>query len=544
MYNRSKIERKKVDLRDLRIPALVFLLVAAWSLALWGLLVADRREQVLATTRRTAWETQAALEEGFDQQLEQLGALRDGWSRFGLGSQAEWQENMRQRLESLPGLASIVWVDAASDRSRFIAAPGESDAAIRRDLAHARAPISGDRLEGPARASSGEAQYRIRLPLSGPDGHAGVLQARFDVTRFLDDLLKARALGFVLSVWWDEEEIFERGERVADDWLPWWRVDGIVSLPLDRHWTIVHRPTPAFAAERLSPTPHYLLGAGLLLGVMLAVVAYQFLLIVRQSKVLAASNRALEQRGVELESRVAERTEALRDAVTELESFNYSVSHDLRSPLGAIQNFAAILEEDYRDRPLDGEGQALIARIQRSARRATMLLEDLLQLSRAGRAALTFEPVDMRALAWETIAQVRAAEREGEGEVEFVVESLPIAMGDRTLLGDVFVNLIGNAVKYTRGCEKRRIVVTGRVVDDECTYEVSDNGQGFDMRYVDKVFGLFERLHAQDDVEGTGIGLAMVARIVKRHGGRVWAEGRIGEGARFSFALPGWEGAR
>jgi len=142
----------------------------------------------------------------------------------------------------------------------------------------------------------------------------------------------------------------------------------------------------------------------------------------------------------------------------------------------------------------------------------------------------------MTALARETFAQARAAE--DDGEVEIVIAPLPDATGDRTLLGDVFANLFSNALKYSRGQEKRRITVAGRVEDGECVYQVTDNGAGFDMRFADKLFGLFERLHRGDEIEGTGVGLAMVGRIVKRHGGRVGAEGEPGRGARFWFALP------
>jgi len=269
---------------------------------------------------------------------------------------------------------------------------------------------------------------------------------------------------------------------------------------------------------------------------VLAVLTHQLRVIVRQSRFLEANNRSLESRGAELASKVAERTEELEEAVVELEAFNYSVSHDLRSPLGAILNFSFILEEDYRERPLDAEGLEILGRIRRSASRATALLEDLLRLSRAGRAALTVQPVDMTVLARETFAQVRAAE--DDHAIELHVDPLPPAEGDRALLGDVFANLFGNACKYSRGCEKRRIEVSGRVENGENVYEVADNGQGFDMRFADKLFGLFERLHGNDEIEGTGVGLAMVSRIVKRHGGRVWAFGQPGKGARFSFSLP------
>jgi len=222
--------------------------------------------------------------------------------------------------------------------------------------------------------------------------------------------------------------------------------------------------------------------------------------------------------------------------MTELEAFNFSVSHDLRSPLGAVLNFVAILEEEHAPQ-LSPAGRDLVARIRGSAERAVGLLEGLLKLSRAGRAELEIETLDMSTLAREAFAQARGAG--DEGEIELVICPLAAARGDRALVGSVFVNLLGNAVKYTRGREKRRIVVSG-VSSGEAmnVYSVADNGVGFDDRHASKLFGAFERLHPSGQYEGAGIGLAIVARIIQRHGGRVWAEGRPEQGATFFFTLP------
>jgi len=524
--------------RDLWLPSLVGLLGVLASLAMWGLMVADRRAQLLATARDTAAETRQAIELALEQQIETLRGLEEMWRTFGLGPLDQWRANADQRVDEIPGLTSIEWVDLDEPRARMAAGRARSVEEIRLDHRQARLHHDAPHVEGPERDESGRARYRVFLPVRAqvPADHAGVLVARFDVEAFLERVLRARARGYAVSVTWNSEEIFARGTPSADPWQEWWRAEEIAALPVAGQWRVVHQPTPAFAAQRLTPLPHYLLAAGIVLSLVLALLAHQLRVTARQARFLSVTNRALEQRGIELESRVAERTEALEEAVLELEAFNYSVSHDLRSPLGAIVNFAAILEEDYRDQALGAEGVALLERIRGSAAHATALLEDLLQLSRAGRAALSFEVVDMARLARETFAQVRVAE--DDADVEFVVDPLPRADGDYTLLGDVFANLFSNALKYSRGREKRRITVRGRLGADECIYEVADNGVGFDMRFVDKLFGLFERLHSDSEVEGTGVGLAMVARIVKRHGGRVWAEGEPGKGARFSFALP------
>jgi signal transduction histidine kinase len=298
---------------------------------------------------------------------------------------------------------------------------------------------------------------------------------------------------------------------------------------------MVHRPTPQLAAALIVPVPHYLLAAGILLAIALGVLTHQLRASYLRARSLAEGKEALEvsteelrQLNEVLERRVEERTR-------ELEAFTHSISHDLKSPLGAILNFAAILELDHREK-LDPDGREMLERIRASAVRGTDLLEGLLRLSRAGHANLVISRIDMTGLARESFAQAR--QLDVGPAPELTLEPLPDARGDRALVQEVFVNLFDNALKYSRGREKRRVSVRGRSDGTWCVYEVEDNGQGFDMRYADKLFGLFERLHASREIEGTGVGLAMVARIVARHQGRVWADGRVGEGARFSFTLP------
>jgi light-regulated signal transduction histidine kinase (bacteriophytochrome) len=298
-------------------------------------------------------------------------------------------------------------------------------------------------------------------------------------------------------------------------------------------------------------SPAYLRVGGILLSFALGVIVYQLEQARQQGRLLVAANRALDLKmreareseaslrrlSEELEQRVRSRTRQLEDTMTDLEAFNFSVSHDLRAPIGAVLNFVGILDEEYGAQ-LPPAGHELVSRIRGSAERTIGLLEGLLKLSLAGRAELEIEPLDMTALAREAFAQARGGVGDEE-ELEFVVGPLPPARGDRSLIGNVFVNLLGNAVKYTRGREKRRIVVSG---DSNGTaaanvYSVSDNGVGFDDRHASKLFGAFERLHPPDRFEGAGVGLAIVARIVQRHGGRVWAEGRPEQGATFFFSL-------
>jgi len=233
---------------------------------------------------------------------------------------------------------------------------------------------------------------------------------------------------------------------------------------------------------------------------------------------------ALEHRAVELEN-----------AVKELEAFSYSVSHDLRAPLRAIHGFAAALKEDC-GAALGEEGGRYLEIMSKSARNMGRLIDDLLAFSRLGRQSLASETFDLGELARSVFAELAAAEP--ERRIELKVKPMPAAYGDPSMVRQVLQNLLGNAVKFTGGRERALITLSGTHSEREVVYTVTDNGAGFDMKYVDKLFGVFQRLHAPDEFEGTGIGLSIVRRIVHRHGGRTWAIGEPGKGAGFYFALP------
>jgi PAS domain S-box-containing protein len=244
----------------------------------------------------------------------------------------------------------------------------------------------------------------------------------------------------------------------------------------------------------------------------------------------------------ELELRVAERTAQLEAANRELEAFSYSVSHDLRAPLRHINGFSQALLEDYAEL-LDEAGRGYLEELCGASRQMAQLIDDLLQLARVTRSEMRHEAVSLSELARNALAELRKAEP--ARAVRASVEDGLTARGDRRLLRVVLDNLLGNAWKFT---SKRGEAVVefgrGRKDDGETVYFVRDNGAGFSMAYADKLFGVFQRLHGAGEFEGTGVGLATVQRIVRRHGGRVWAEGEVDKGATFYFTLPPTEGKR
>jgi signal transduction histidine kinase len=229
----------------------------------------------------------------------------------------------------------------------------------------------------------------------------------------------------------------------------------------------------------------------------------------------------------------------LEDANKELESFSYSVSHDLRAPLRAIDGFSRMLEEDHAA-GLDDEGKRLARVIRDNTRKMGRLIDDLLAFSRLGRKVISTERVDTGKLVGEVLEEVQAA---AERRAKVVVGPLPPAHADAALIRQVWINLLSNAVKFSGNRDDPRVEVSAYDDGADTVYCVKDNGAGFDMKYCDKLFGVFQRLHGDEEFSGTGVGLAIVRRVVTRHGGRVWAEGKVNEGATFYFALPKGGGA-
>ena len=256
---------------------------------------------------------------------------------------------------------------------------------------------------------------------------------------------------------------------------------------------------------------------------------------IRDLTVRKRVEREFQQLKETLEQRVAERSTELKAANKELEAFSYSVSHDLRAPLRAIDGFSRALLEDHADPALDETGQNYLERVCAACRHMADLIDDLLKLSRLSRNEMHFEAVNLSNLTREITGKLQ--ERELGRAVKFTIEDEIIVSGDERLLGIALLNLLDNAWKFTSKQDWTEISFKKIRSGEKTEYFVRDNGAGFDMAYADKLFGVFQRLHSTNEFEGTGIGLVTVQRIIHRHGGVIRAEARVGEGAAFYFTI-------
>jgi light-regulated signal transduction histidine kinase (bacteriophytochrome) len=279
---------------------------------------------------------------------------------------------------------------------------------------------------------------------------------------------------------------------------------------------------------------------GFYAGRVYGLLASSFVLVVLLTESTLLHGRLLEAHRRERVERqlVQQKSEELVAVNKELDAFSYSVSHDLRAPLRAVDGYARMLEEDYGAQ-LDAEGKRLLGVVRAGSAQMGRLIEDLLTFARIGREAMLVSPVALTPLVRGIIAELDGGR--ADHRIEFSVGDLGSARGDPALLRQVFVNLLSNAVKFSRD-RNPAIVEVGRVPDPKAdaaaSYYVKDNGAGFDMKYYAKLFGVFQRLHTAAEFPGTGVGLAIVNRIVARHGGRMWAEAAPEQGATFHFTLP------
>jgi PAS domain S-box-containing protein len=263
---------------------------------------------------------------------------------------------------------------------------------------------------------------------------------------------------------------------------------------------------------------------------------YQYVAIRADITSRKQAEEALYKLNQELENRVNLRTVQLEAATKEMEAFTYSVSHDLRAPLRGIVGFASILEEDYSDK-LDNEAKRITGIIKNNTLKMGQLIDDLLAFSRMGRQDMPKTGIDMQVLVQGIIHEF-ASGNTYEPAIEWEIQALPPVQADINTIRQVWVNLLSNAIKYSGKKERPHIAIGSFMKEEQTVFFVRDNGIGFDYRYRDKLFKVFQRLHSPSQFEGTGVGLALVAKIISKHGGQVWAEGEVGKGACFYFSLP------
>ncbi len=540
-------EERGVDRLSPALVLVILVLGASLTLLLWQSVVRGRDVERRRDTQREA----SALGRVVESELSKLdAALRlraQLWAALRFSNDlSAWQDSAQVLLAEYAPLLAVQHTGPDGQ----IAGSAEAKRTLLEVLPEAiqqgESPDS-EFIVGPLHLANGREIFGIQVRASSSGQHGQTVLALFDAERLVADVVADRAPDFALQVGAKGQELYRRDPQSGRA-MTSFRVTQPIALPHGKPWQLEITPTldPKLAVWEQGPA---IALAGGLLASGLIVAGVQFgTLSFRRERKLRRANASLETQladtrriegevrevAASLAARVSKRSEDLDETIVELETFNYSVSHDLRGPLGAVINFAAILREDYGDR-LDATGLDHLQRIVGSASSAVAMMDALLAYSRSGRTELKKTNLDMQHLVHEVCGELTVGLPDLRDAVQ--VGNLPDVRADENMMRFIFTNLISNAFKFARKGEAPRVEIDGSPGSDEVVFSVRDYGIGFDMRYAEKLFKVFERLHASDEYEGHGVGLAIVARMVRRHGGRCWAQGAPDKGATFSFTV-------
>ncbi len=583
--DRATTRRPLLDLRDFALPfdfpaeghrapwpaLLVFLIGSLATVLVWktldDYLASEEQREIEGVTRHL----KDIGQEWMREELTELDQLTRFCFELSAETPGAWKAHVERALEHHPGVLLISSSEPLGPREPddLIPSPADEPApvfartrevaswfqaldagpesarlrAARRQAVETREP----RLSGPLAFPPDPAVFEYDVPYVQGGETVGLLTMIVRPAEVFGPLMASRTQRYVIQLTADGQPLYSM-PGIDLHPLDTESHGDTLSLPTGETWEMRVVPTVESREDRHRFFARVVLGTGLAMSALLAAVVQLGQLARERARTIAsARTRAIEQREAELtqlnqvlEARIQEHTKSLQDAVQELETFNTSISHDLRSPLGAILNFAAVLDEDYRDR-LDENGREYLKRVSHCAQLAVSMMDSLLAFSRVGRDAMNLEPLEMEALVRDSYPDLVLG---SSTEAELRIGKLPGCKGDRAMMRVVVDHLLSNALKFSHGARPQVIEVSGYETEDECVYSIRDNGVGFDAKNAKKLFGVFERYHSSDVYEGHGVGLAISRRILQRHQGRIWAESTPGKGAIFYFSVPKERAAR
>lgn len=518
--------------------------IALITVVTWKVLRDHQYAQVARIAETESYATRSQLIRNVDAMLRSLRDLRDYWRLNAHLPRDERSAEAKTGLELFEGIDLILWHDPARE-IRYVRS-GTNPRPDRRPTGAEWDALSGviaraegataEAILGPFVDDDGRVTYEIVMPVSNPEqeGQRAYLVAVVDSQENFARLLLDESPGYAISVFWDEVLLYRRGEAAPGLPVSWTR-DGMIRPSTGNLWRVVHQPTRELARSHATPALAAALGAGLAIAILVGLLWFENGRATSRALAAESAERQLAELNRDLERQIAERVRELAERSADLETITDSVAHDLRNPLNSISVNTELLQQQFPDR-LGEEGLGALQRTASSVKRMTEILDRLLGLSVVSRTIFQRQPMDLAAIVQDVFNELSATEQAPEVELA-VVGELPPADADPTLVRTLIMNLLSNAIKYTREKPRRRIEVDARVEGGVPVYCVHDNGIGFDPGSAERMFRAFERLDGNGESDGVGLGLDIAARVVRRHGGKIWAEGERGEGASVYFTL-------
>jgi len=526
------------------LPFLLGAVVVAATLILWNALKAREETHIARMVQMKTLAVSDGIRHAIESRIQALDRMAKRWEARGMPSRAEWESDATLYVKHYAGYQAIGWVDPAF-RARWIVSRKEIGTAAGSDFAsgeHQKEALLAARERRQAvftRAvdlARDDKGFLACLPIFPERGFGGFIVGAFRSRDLLGAILRedVELTGYAIAILEGEAVLYASG-NATDRSEPRWMKE--VELPLyGVSWRVRVWPGADYLAQIQSPLPEVTLVLGIVLALMLALAAHFARTAWLKEQEVEAVNRDLQRENLErrrAEETVARHAAEVERSNAELQQFAYVASHDLQEPLRIVSGYVQLLARRYQGK-LDAEADEFIAFAVDGAVRMQALISDLLTYSRVGSRHEDFQPVNSEEVLGRAVASLRLAIEENKAVVTH--DPLPTVTANARQMDQLFMNLIGNAIKY-RSEAPPMIHVSAVEKAEEWLFSVRDNGIGIDPKYFERIFVIFQRLHARGEYPGTGIGLAICKKVVENHGGRIWVESQPGQGATFYFTI-------
>lgn len=522
------------------LAVLASAIVVISTVVIWTGLKEFEQAQISRIAEAESYAARSRLVRSVDTMLRALRDVHIYWSTFGPLPRDQWADDASIELAHFEGVELILWTEPNNElrfartaaHPVFDYRPSDEEWTMYKALLERASELSGDGIFGPYETKQGRIQFEVYF-VPKNNRVDGTLITIIDSERALSHLLGEDSPGFAITVKARDKVIFQRGEAASD--LPnTWVRSGMIENSLGAVWEVSHAPTTELAKSMRTPAIDAVLFSGVAIAVLIGLLVIETGRASSRARDAVKAQAELAKLNRELEAQVAERTQDLEERSHDLVTITDSVSHDLRNPLNSISANLQLLEQQFAS-ALGNDGMRVARKMSSGVAQMTEILDRLLGLSVVSNAEFERERLDLKEMAQEIFEELQASE--SGPPVDFLAEDVPDALGEPVLVQTLLMNLLGNALKYTRSKSERKIVFSVEHVDGTPAYYVQDNGIGFSSEMAEQIFSAFKRLPRSNQAEGLGLGLNIASRVIRRHQGRIWAEGKPGQGATFYFTL-------